>query len=92
MNEYELAQQFDEFLDEVYGTVKIAGYEYNTSQALKEVDPIAYSVGMNDYESSLEESEQMNRLLTTLVQLALLAVTIPMVVMVIKDIKNGGLK
>jgi hypothetical protein len=57
MNEYELAQQFDEFLDEVYGTVKIAGYEYNTSQALKEVDPIAYSVGMNDYESSLEENE-----------------------------------
>ena len=92
MNEYELAQQFDEFLDEVYGTVKIAGYEYNTSQALKEVDPIAYSVGMNYYESSLQESEQMNRLLTTLVQLALLAVTIPMVVMVIKDIKNGGLK
>jgi hypothetical protein len=34
----------------------------------------------------------MNRLLTTLVQLALLAVTIPMVVMMIKDIKNGGLK
>jgi hypothetical protein len=57
MNEYELAQQFDEFLDEIYGTVKIAGYEYNTSQALKEVDPIAYSVGMNDYESSLEENE-----------------------------------
>jgi len=34
----------------------------------------------------------MNRLLTTLVQLALLAVTIPMVVMMIKDIKNGGLE
>jgi hypothetical protein len=34
----------------------------------------------------------MNRLLTSLVQLALLAVTIPMVVMMIKDIKNGGLE
>jgi hypothetical protein len=34
----------------------------------------------------------MNRLLTTLVQIALLAVTIPMVVAMIKDIKNGGLK
>jgi hypothetical protein len=34
----------------------------------------------------------MIRLLTTLVQLALLAVTIPMVVMMIKDIKNGGLE
>lgn len=57
MNDYELTQQYDEFLDEIYGTVKIAGYEYNTSQALKEVDPIAYSVGMNDYEASLEEVE-----------------------------------
>lgn len=57
MNEYELAQRYDEFLDEVYGTVKVAGYEYNTSQTLKEVDPIAYRVGMNDYESSLEEEE-----------------------------------
>ena len=34
----------------------------------------------------------MTRLLTSLVQLALLAVTIPMVVMMIKDIKNGGLE
>jgi hypothetical protein len=34
----------------------------------------------------------MNRLITSLVQLALLAVTIPMVVMMIKDIKNGGLE
>jgi hypothetical protein len=34
----------------------------------------------------------MNRLLTSLVQLALLAVTIPMVVMMVKDIKNGGLE
>jgi hypothetical protein len=34
----------------------------------------------------------MNRLLTTLVQLVLLGVTIPLVTMMIKDIKNGGLK
>jgi hypothetical protein len=34
----------------------------------------------------------MSRLLTSIVQLALLAVTIPMVVMMIKDIKNGGLE
>jgi hypothetical protein len=33
----------------------------------------------------------MNRLLTTLVQLLLLGVTIPMVVAIAKDIKNGGL-
>jgi hypothetical protein len=34
----------------------------------------------------------MTRLLTSIVQLALLAVTIPMVVMMVKDIKNGGLE
>jgi hypothetical protein len=32
-----------------------------------------------------------NRILTTLVQLVLLGVTVPMVVLVIKDLKNGGL-
>ena len=50
-------EAYDEMLNDVYGTVIIAGYEYDTAQALKEVDPIAYSVGMNDYESSLEESD-----------------------------------
>lgn len=34
----------------------------------------------------------MTRLLTSMVQLALLAVTIPMLVMMVKDIKNGGLE
>jgi len=53
INEYELEQAYNEMLDEVYGTVKIAGYEYDTSRALKEIDPIAYHVGLNDYESSL---------------------------------------
>jgi len=34
----------------------------------------------------------VNRLLTSIVQLALLAVTIPMVVAMVKDFKNGGLE
>ena len=55
--QYEIMEAYDEMLNDVYGTVIIAGYEYDTAQALKEVDPIAYSVGMNDYESSLEESD-----------------------------------
>jgi hypothetical protein len=32
-----------------------------------------------------------NRLLTTAVQLVMLSVTIPLLIAVIKDIKNGGL-
>ena len=56
MTQYELEEAYNDMLNDVYGTVIIAGYEYDTAQALKEVDPIAYSVGMNDYESSLEEN------------------------------------
>ena len=34
----------------------------------------------------------MTRLLTSIVQLALVAVTVPMVVAMVKDFKNGGLE
>jgi len=34
----------------------------------------------------------MNRLLTSLVQLVLLGITIPMVIAIVMDIKNGGLE
>ena len=33
----------------------------------------------------------MNRLITSLVQLILLGITIPMVIAIVKDIKNGAL-
>jgi hypothetical protein len=36
-------------LDDSYGKVNIAGYTYNTSHALKQLDPIAYNVGIRDY-------------------------------------------
>jgi hypothetical protein len=57
LTSWELEEAYNEMLNDVYGTVNIAGYEYDTSRALKEIDPIAYSVGMNDYESQLEEEE-----------------------------------
>ncbi len=42
LTEQEAEQRFDEMLDDVCGVVKIAGYEYNTSHALKKLDSIAY--------------------------------------------------
>lgn len=59
MNEYELKTQYDEFLNEIHGeTVMIAGLSYDTATAFKEVDPIAYEVGLSDFETLLEvESE-----------------------------------
>ena len=44
---------FDEMLNEVYGTVKIGSYEYDTARALKEVDPTAYRCGCADYIDSI---------------------------------------
>lgn len=40
---------FDNFLDEIYEPVQIAGIEYSVSQILKDCDPIRYRVEMNDY-------------------------------------------
>jgi hypothetical protein len=57
MSEYEIELAFDEFLDEVYGDVQIGAYSYATSSALKNVDPIAYRIGLSEFEDSLEEEE-----------------------------------
>tara|TARA_B100000902_G_scaffold327671_1_gene323338 strand:- start:317 stop:535 length:219 start_codon:yes stop_codon:yes gene_type:complete len=53
ITEYELEQLYNNMLDDVYGLVEIAGHDYLTSRVLKETDPIAYHVGMNDYADSL---------------------------------------
>ena len=57
MNDYEIEQAYRDMLDEVYGTVKIAGIEFDTSRALQELDPIMYNEGLLDYTDSLEENK-----------------------------------
>lgn len=42
IGEIELHEVFDDYLDEAHGTTKIAGMTYDTSNALKQVDPVAY--------------------------------------------------
>ena len=44
----EAYERFDEMLDES-GPVVIAGLEFSPSAILKEMDPIAYDTGFNDY-------------------------------------------
>jgi len=51
MRDYEIEESYQLMLDNVYGTVMVAGMQYDTSIVLKDVDPIAYRVGMSDYES-----------------------------------------
>jgi hypothetical protein len=57
MDEQRLAELFDDMLDETNPEVVIGGLTYLPSQVLKEVDPIAYRVGMSEYEDYLNEEE-----------------------------------
>ena len=52
--EYAVEESYKEMLDGGYGIVTVAGYEYSTSYALKELDPIAFREGMINYEDGLE--------------------------------------
>lgn len=50
VTEYNALKQYDEFLNEVYGEVTLGiGLTYSASRVLKEVDPIAYRCGFNDW-------------------------------------------
>ena len=53
MTEEELQESYDNGLNETWGTVNVAGHTYDTARALRELDPIAYRVGMADYADSL---------------------------------------
>ena len=55
VNEQVLEELWISMLDDCHPMVKIGTLEYLPSRVLKEVDPIAYRCGMNDYESSLRE-------------------------------------
>ena len=54
LSEREVEEQFNDMLDDIYGDIKICGYSYNSSRALKELDPIAYREGFNNWIDSEE--------------------------------------
>jgi hypothetical protein len=56
MNEVIMKEYYDEMLDEIHGTIDVCGIECSSSLALYRMDPIAYQVGMRDYESILREA------------------------------------
>jgi hypothetical protein len=51
----EIEEQFDEMLDETNELIKIGTLTYLPSQVLKNVDPIAYRIGLSEFEDYLEE-------------------------------------
>lgn len=59
LSDYDLHERYDEMLDECYETAKVGPYEYPVSDALRNVDPIAYRVGFSEWlDSELEETIQ----------------------------------
>lgn len=56
--------EFDIYLNDLYGTVEVAGYTMDTSTVLKECDPTAYRCEMANYEANynLDSSDEYNEL------------------------------
>lgn len=57
VSERKALQMYVEYLDELYGIVKICGYSYDASFALEKVDEVAFRVGFADWISELEDIE-----------------------------------
>jgi hypothetical protein len=47
-----IEDMFDEMLDETYPVVKIGELTFYPSQILKQCDPIAYRIGVSEYEDA----------------------------------------
>jgi hypothetical protein len=54
LTDYEIEEQFKDYLDDCYPPVKFGDMEYAPSYALRELDPIAYRVWLSDYEGTME--------------------------------------
>lgn len=62
--EIDLSQsEYEDILDEIYGTVEIMGMSYGTGATLSGIDPVAFRCSQGDYESQLQSEleEQLNR-------------------------------
>lgn len=46
--------EFQDHLDEIYGTVEIMGMTYGVGNVLSGVDPVAFRCAQGDYESQLQ--------------------------------------
>ncbi len=49
MYKFEAVEEYCEFLDDVYPAVSVAGSSFYASTVLKECDPIAFDIGLDDW-------------------------------------------
>jgi hypothetical protein len=59
ITEQEAFTMYDDMLDDCYPEVKIGYATFRTSFILKELDPIAYDCGYDDYCSSLADEGEV---------------------------------
>ena len=45
----EAVEAYDDMLDEVIEPMRFASFEFDASRVLREMDPIAYRVGLHDF-------------------------------------------
>lgn len=48
-------EEYESYLNEIYPTVNVCGYEYDPGRALRLLDPIAFNVGKREHENNQEE-------------------------------------
>lgn len=46
--------EYRDFIDEIYPVVKIGNLSFNPGTILEECDPVAFRVGLGDYESEIQ--------------------------------------
>jgi len=49
--------EYEEYLTEIYGTVKFGCLEFDAGKIIRELDEIAFRVGMGDEECTCEQEE-----------------------------------
>ena len=54
MEDYEIIEAYNEMLDETNPEIVIGSLRYSPSYVLREVDPIAYNIGLTDFQDALE--------------------------------------
>lgn len=58
LEDKEWSEQYDIFIDEVSGDVKIGSFTYSASLVLKKIDPVAYRCGFSDWLDGIDEPWQ----------------------------------
>ena len=57
-DQWERRELYDNMLNDVYGTVSICGMAYDASIALERIDPIAYTLGLTEWEDEQSVDEE----------------------------------